>query len=147
MFAKGELLKRLNVAVLLAGGVLLVLGGLWFAQVNYDFLQGAERAPGEVVEVVAKRGVRGATLYYPVVRFRPRSRDEAVEFTAKPGLWPGLFEAGEVVAVAYRPAEPADAKIVSFWMLWFLPAVTVLFGLACIYAGLDIARRIAGRRA
>lgn len=143
MPAGGRLLKRLNAAVLLAGGAALVAGGVWFGYAHYDFLRDSERAPGQVVEVVAKRGVRGTTLYHPVVRYRLRSRDSDIEFTARPGLWPGLFEAGEAVTVAYRPDEPEAAKLVSFWMLWFLPAVMVLFGLACLYAGRDVLRKAA----
>lgn len=37
--------------------------------------------------------------------------------------------------MAYDPDDPDDARIVSFWMLWFLPGVMILFGLACLYAG------------
>jgi hypothetical protein len=76
------------------------------------------------------------------VRFRPDARGGTVTFKAKPGMWPTPFDVDDRVTVAYDPLDPDDARLVSFWMLWFLPLVTALVGGACVYAGHDTLRKI-----
>lgn len=114
---------------------MMALAGMWFTYAHYDFLQQSERSPGTVVEIISERGARGMPLLYPVVEFFPEDRDEEIVFRARPGLWPSPYEVGDHVLVAYDSIDPADAKIVSFWMLWFLPVVMMLFGGACVFAG------------
>ena len=80
-------------------------------------------------------------LYYPVVRYRPIGDAGETVFTAKPGLWPSPFDVGDAVTVAYEPADPEDAKIVSVWMLWFLPGAMLLLGIGCLIAGWNTAKK------
>lgn len=126
--------KLLQSAVLLLGGVALAITGPWFAVRNAQFLEHSERAKGVVVALSTQR-VRGTDLYRPIVHFSPGGEDAAVQFTAQPALWPSPFDVGDPVIVAYRETDPEDAKIVSFWMLWFLPLATCMFGCGCILAG------------
>jgi hypothetical protein len=126
---------RLSAVVLVAGGLALGLGGVGFILAHLAFLDTAERAPGEVVAIARERGARGMPLHFAIVRYRPRGSREPLEFKAKPGLWPSPFSVGDDVVVAYDPADPGHAKIVSFWTLWFLPAVMVVFGAVCVAAG------------
>lgn len=135
-------LKRLSAAFLTVGGVALFVAGLWFGISDFTFLRKADRAPGVVIEIVGKRGARGAMLYYPVVRFRPSGASTGIVFMAKPGLWPSPFDTGDRVVIAYHPNDPDDAKIVSFWMLWFLPGVMILSGMACFWAARDTFKKI-----
>ncbi len=131
-----NLKRRLTAGFLLVGGLALVLTGLWFVIVNADFLRHADTAPGTVINIVEKRGVRGTKLYHPIVRFRPRHDGTGITFEATPGFtWVSPFDVGDRVKVAYNEDDPEDAKIVSFWTLWFLPAVLVLFGAGCLFAG------------
>jgi len=126
---------RLSAAVLLVGGAALVLAGAWFGIGNVNFIQDAARAPGTVIDIVGERGVRG-TMYYPVVRYRPRRDGASVTFKAKPGLlWGSPFDVGERVTVAYDEGDPRDAKVVSFWTLWLMPACLILLGMGCLFAG------------
>ena len=74
-----------------------------------------------------------------MVRFQPLGRSTGIVFRAKPGLWPSPFDTGDRVVVAY---DPDDVRIVSFWMLWFLPGVTILFGLGCLLAARDTMKKI-----
>ncbi len=128
--------KRLfNAVILIGGGAIMALTGAWFTYAHYDFLQQSERSPGTVVEIISERGARGMPLLYPVVEFLPEDMTEEIVFRARPGLWPSPYEVGDPVLVAYEANDPTDAKIVSFWMLWFLPAVMILFGGACVLAG------------
>lgn len=117
------------------GGCCLIGTGVWFAAEATSFVDDARHSEGVVVRVVAERGARGSKLYHPVVQFRPANQTETIEFTADPGLWPGLHEAGDSVTVAYRLEEPMDARVESFWMLWFLPLICGLFGFLCLVAG------------
>jgi hypothetical protein len=133
-------MERLKSLVLTVGGLCLLATGGWFAADSVRFLDGAERAAGVVVRIVAKRGVRGAKLYHPVVRYQPGNGTVQVEFTARPGLFPAIFAAGDRVTVAFRAEDPDGARIVSFWMLWFLPLVCALLGAACLFAGWHTAR-------
>lgn len=112
----------------------MFVGGAGFTFVNANFLRNSARAEGLVIEVVGKRGARGMMLYYPVVRFRPAERDASVIFKARPGLWPSPFDVGDRVTVAYDARDPDRAKIVSFWMLWFLPGAMMMLGLGCLFA-------------
>jgi hypothetical protein len=142
-FVARKLKDRLTAAVLLACGLALVFGGVWLVIGNANFIRHAERAPGTVIKVVGERGVRG-TMYYPVVRYRPRRDGASVAFKAKPGLlWASPFDVGERVTVAYDEADPQDAKIVSFWTLWLMPASLMLFGAGCLLAGRHTLRKAA----
>ena len=74
-------------------------------------------------------------MYYPLVRYRPPPDGASITFKAKPGMWPSPFDVDDRVTVAYNEHDPEDAKIVSFWTLWFLPATLILFGAACLIGG------------
>jgi len=114
---------------------MMALAGAWFVDAHFSFLRQSDRSQGTVIEMISERGARGMTLLYPLVQFWPENADEQIVFRAQPGLWPSPFATGDVVTVAYNPDQPVDAKIISFWTLWFLPAVMILFGGACIFGG------------
>ena len=80
--------QRLKAAFLLAGGVVLIMIGVWLGVADLIFTQQASRASGVVTEIVGQRGARGMILYYPSVRFQPAGRPTGILFKAKPGLWP-----------------------------------------------------------
>lgn len=134
---------RLSAVVLLVGGIGLGIGGIYFVVVHVAFLDRARRGPGRVVAISKERGVRGMPLHFAIVRHRPDGSPAPLEFKAKPGLWPSPFSVGEEVVVAYDPAHPEDAKIVSFWTLWFLPGAMVALGVGCVIAGRSTWRRAA----
>ena len=113
----------------------VAVGGAWFVVESVMFLGATERAEGTVIALQKERGVRGSTLYFPLVRYRhPRVAEDMV-FKAKPGLWPSPFSAGDRVTVAYNRTDPADARILSFWTLWFLQGATLALGLGSVLAG------------
>ena len=112
----------------------MVSVGIFFAISHFKFIDSAEQTTGIVIEVVSKRTAKGTKLYHPIVRYQPKEYGSSIEFIAKPGLWSGLYTIGEEVIVAYHMDNPQEAKINSFWMMWFLPLITVLFGLMCLLA-------------
>ena len=116
-------------------GLGLGVGGGWFVYVNASFIADSQRAAGIVVRLDAKRGSKGMMLYHPVVAFRASREGRRVTFRSRTGLWPSAFEVGEKVTVANRPGDPGNAKIVSFWTLWFLPGCMIAIGMLALALG------------
>jgi len=120
---------------LLFGGIAMICVGAWFTISHIEFIRNSEQTSGVVVEIISKRSTKGTNLYHPIVRYRPTGYDSPIQFTAKPGLWSWLYKIGENVIVIYYLDRPYEAKIKSFWMLWFLPLILFLFGSMCSIAG------------
>jgi hypothetical protein len=126
--------------------VAAILGALatWNATALY---RTGLRIEGKVTEIRASRYtdqeevvLRGArewrrdverTTYAPIVRFTTAEGRE-IEFFGRGGSGTSYRE-GDIVTVAYDPAKPIDAHIVSFVDLW-LPAA-VAWGVAILFGG------------
>jgi hypothetical protein len=128
-------LTVIKALVLLLGGFILLGVGVYFTVSHVQFISSAEQTNGVIIEILSMRTSKGMTLYYPVVRYQPLACEGSVEFTTKIGLWSSLYMQGEEVTVVYHQNNPHDAKIKSFWMLWFLPLVITVFGLMCLFGG------------
>jgi len=127
--------SRIAAVFMIVAGITLAGAGTWFGAENMHFLAATERAKGVVIALHKGRGARGSTLYFPIVRYHPAGAADDVVFRSKPGLWPSPFAAGDRVSVAYDVADPASARVVSFWTLWLLPGATVVLGLGSVLAG------------
>ena len=119
----------------------MLAGGIWFAAQSMIFLDNAARTEGTVIAVKRKRGAKGMALDHPVVRFVPVETGETIEFRSPVGLRPTPFAEGDPVEVAYDREDPQQAKIDSFWTIWFVPLVLALFGVACLFAGTHTVRQ------
>jgi len=78
---------------------------------------------------------------HPAVVFTAPESGLTFPFKSQFGMWPSPFSVGEKVEVAYDPANPARARINSFWTIWFVPILITAFGLACLAAGYHTLRR------
>ena len=116
-------------------GIAMILGGVWICAGSSRFLAESDRAPGTVVSVVGDRGAKGTSLYHAIARYTPRSTMTPITFRDRTGFWPSPFRIGDAVTVAYRPATPAAARIVSFWTIWLLPALMTAFGFGVALGG------------
>jgi len=122
-----------------AFGVFLAAGLGLLAGSGYSFLHtraaisGAIPADGTVVDLIASTDSDGDTMYYPRVRFRTGTGD-VEEFVGGVGSKPAAFDVGEGVKVLYDPERPGDARIDTFFQLWFLPLL--LGGMGIIFAGI-----------
>jgi hypothetical protein len=116
-------------------GLGLAAAGGWFAYAHAAFLTDSQRATGTVVRLVAKRSAKGMTLYHPQVTFVAPQEGRPVTFRSRTGLWPSPFAVGDKVKVAFDPADPGTAKVVSFWTLWFLPGCMFGLGLLAVILG------------
>ena len=123
-------------AFLLAGGLAMFVGGIWYAREAAVFLETTQKTAGMVLELKRERGVRGMRQDHPIVRFIVSETGREAVFKSKVGLWPSPFEVGEAVEVAYNPDDPKQAEINSFWTIWLPPLGLMVFGLLCLGAGL-----------
>ena len=101
-----------------------------------------ESAPGRVVEIVHRREYVNEQdrvvddFYYPVVEYvSADGRPHTVHMTE--GSSVPQQEVGEEVTVLYNPERPLDARIKSFGssaLMWILPGITGILGLAFLVA-------------
>lgn len=133
--------KRWAGWLLLAGGLVLATAGGWFVIEGANFLERTARTHGTIVALMRERSAKGLKEDHPVVRFVPPETGKPVEFKSRFGMWPSPFAVAERVEVAYDPADPVQARINSFWTIWFIPILICAFGLACLAAGLQTLRR------
>jgi hypothetical protein len=101
-----------------------------------------ESAPGRVVEIVHRREYVNEQdrvaedYYYPVVEYiSADGRPHTVHMTE--GSSAPQHEIGDEVMVLYNPERPLDARIKSFGssaLMWILPGITGVLGLAFLVA-------------
>jgi hypothetical protein len=105
-----------------------------------------ERAQGRVVEIVHRREYVNEQdrvvqdYYFPVVQFVSQNgRRHTVHMTE--GSSVPLHEVGDEVTVLYNPERPLEARIQSFGsaaLMWVLPGITGILGLAFLGAVLAV---------
>lgn len=107
-----------------------------------------ESAPGRVVEIIERREYVNEQdrvvqdYYYPVVEYVSRDgRPHTVHMTE--GSSAPQHEVGDEVTVLYNPERPLEARIRSFGssaLMWALPAITGILGLAFLGAVIAVRR-------
>lgn len=119
-------------------GATMLLPGLYLLFTKAASFLGSQAAPGVVVEIQHRHGVKSGSneIAYPVVRFRAA---DGVEYTVEEtrgysGSQP--FQEGDSVTVRYAPSNPRQAMIATFFEIWGPAVLLTLFGLAFLGAGL-----------
>ena len=107
-----------------------------------------ENAPGRVVEIVKRREYVNEQdrvyqdYYYPVVEYvSADGRRHSVQMSE--GSSSPSHEVGDEVTVLYDPEHPLDARVKSFGssaLMWVLPGITGILGLAFLGAVLVVRR-------
>ena len=107
-----------------------------------------ENAPGRVVEIVKRREYVNEQdrvyqdYYFPVVEFvSADGRRHSVQMSE--GSSSPSQEVGDEVTVLYNPEHPLDARVKSFGssaLMWVLPGITGILGLAFLGAVLVVRR-------
>lgn len=121
-------------------GILAIVGGLFGLREHLTFLVSAEQAEAEVVSVETFDPTEGFTLYRPTLRYL--SIHTGLTAVAAETYRPTT--AGEVLSVAYDPANPGDVRLMDPRDRWILPLWMVAFGLITIVIGIRRARRAEG---
>jgi hypothetical protein len=142
-----------NVEKLIVGiftGIAVLLLGIAFVSSANAILKinREESAPGRVVEIIERREYVNEQdrvvqdYYYPVVDFVANDgRHHSVHMTE--GSSAPSYEVGDEVTVRYNPERPLDARIQSFGssaLMWVLPAITGILGLAFLGAVMAVRR-------
>ena len=107
-----------------------------------------ENAPGRVVEIVKRREYVNEQdrvyqdYYFPVVEFvSADGRRHSVQMSE--GSSSPSHEVGDEITVLYNPEHPLDARVKSFGssaLMWVLPGITGILGLAFLGAVLVVRR-------
>src|ERR1700754_5002277 len=108
---KGKLFALIGGIFGLVGVVMLGVGVAW--AVSAAALQAsAERTEGTVV-ALTERTARSSLskVWYPTVEYPVEGR--VYSFDSSFGTRPPAYAEGDTVSVAYNPADPADAQIVT----------------------------------
>jgi Protein of unknown function (DUF3592). len=110
------------------GPIFLLLGiifGLLAAVLalnSQQFLVGTVTTTGKIIRCANGNGAESACK--PVVRFTTPS-GQTVIFTST--FSSSTFSQGEELVVCYHPDDPANARIGTFFALWFLPVLFLCF--------------------
>jgi hypothetical protein len=132
------------------GGVAILLLLVAFVSAASSILKMTreESAPGRVVEIIERREYVNEQdrvvqdYYFPVVEFvSTDGRRHTVHMTEASSAPP--HEVGDDVTVLYNPERPLEARIQSFGssaLIWILPGITGILGLAFLGAVIAVRR-------
>ncbi len=99
---------------------------------TYNFIQKSKVTTGMVVDFVRQSSTdsdnRETYSYAPVVEFTTEDKQE-IRFTSSVSSNPPSYDVDDSVSVMYNPASPHDAKINSFFELWFGSIIAGFLGL------------------
>jgi hypothetical protein len=124
------------------GVILLGVGVAWTVSIAV-FLASAERTEGRVVALNERTSSGSRSIvWYPTVEYTVDGRVYSIDSSFASS--PPAYSVGEHVQVAYDPADPPDARIVSFGTN-YLPA-TLFGGLGVVFAPLGTVLFVMGRR-
>jgi hypothetical protein len=125
--------------------MLLIAGIASFT--NVTKIANERSADGTVVDMVMRyaydendRSRVVGEVYYPVVRFTADDGHRR-DVHLSEGSYPPAYEIGDPVTVRYDPQHPLDARIDSSGstlLMWILPAITGVLGLAFLGAVLAV---------
>lgn len=151
---------KLFLAIFLGIAALMLLIAVISAVGAFRRLAREVSAPAQVVDITI-RGSRDREtgVYneyaYPTVAFTLPGGDERIVPLGE-GSWPPAYAEGDTVTVLYDPQRPNSARIQSFasnLLLWLLPGITLVVGLAFLGAallfsgGTPLRMRLRGRMA
>lgn len=103
-------------------------------------------SPGRVVDMIERRQYVNEQdriveeFYYPVIDYVSSDGKRHVVQLSE-GSNPASYEIGDEVTVLYEPEDPLDARIKSFEssaLMWVLPAITGILGIAFLVAVLTV---------
>ena len=98
-------------------GIGMLVGAFVIYKNTSAFLAEASKTEGTVIDLAQSRSSDSIT-YKPVVRFIDQN-GRATEFVSTTGSNPPSYSKGQKVEVLYRPTASEDARINSFFSLWF----------------------------
>jgi hypothetical protein len=117
-------------------GAALLIGAVTSYNNVSGFLKDAVSVQGTVVKMVRSSG-GDSTTYKPIVAFVV-SEGHAVQITSNVGSNPPAYSVGDSIEVLYPPETPQDARINSFFDLWWATVFMVSMGAPLFIIGVVI---------
>lgn len=143
---KGPAVEKVILTVFtgIAALMLLIAGVASFF--NIQKINHEESAPGKVVDMISRREYVNEQdrvvqeYYYPVIEYiSADGKRHSVQLNE--GSSSPEYEKGDEVTVLYNPDRPLDARIKSFGsaaLMWILPGITGILGIAFLGAVLAV---------
>lgn len=112
------------------GGVsVLMLGLSLFLILNTrSFLNNAETARGEVIDLMSSYDDEGDVTYAPIVTYTTLEGKTLIHVGSNYS-YPAAYDKGEIIDVYYNPEEPKDVRLPRFFSLWGGALITGILGL------------------
>src|SRR4030067_2203898 len=110
-----------KIFLIIVGSFLLILF-IYLTGKTILFLKNSEKAKGRIIELV--RSDNGKGKHTPVVKFKVPSGEKVSFRTSSSST---SYYEGQEVTVLYDAKFPEDAKIKSFFELWFAPVMLLIF--------------------
>ena len=137
------------IPLVLLGISAVLLGKGWSHwQASSELVASTEPAEGTIVRMApyigGKLGKGSALVYFPVVRFKPKTGEEVV-FEHQESRRADHFKPGDKVPVRYHPDEPQKAVIANFASLWSIATIYLVSGgLLLLFGGWFLRRAVRG---
>lgn len=116
-----------------AVGLGMLMGAVRVHNHTASFVSRASRAQGIVTAMVPQRSTDNSISYRPIVRFQ--HGEQQIQFSESVSSNPPAYDVGQSVPVLYLESNPYDAKIDSFWSLWFLTTLLSAMGTIFLAVG------------
>jgi len=102
--------------------IILLSVAYYYGHTSWALSQHGASVDGTVVALHESRATSDSGVTYaPVVRYDVGGR--TYTFTSSNSSDPPAYKVGERVALRYDPADPARARIDSWWELWLMPVM------------------------
>lgn len=117
-------------------GLGVLVGDFFMVSGNLSFLNNSLKADGNVVRIVQSRSSdNGNFMYSPEISFTD-ALGQTITFDSNISSSVSTYQVGEKVSVLYNKNNPQDAKINTFFQLWFGPILMTFLGAIFFIVGL-----------
>lgn len=124
----------ISVASLLIG-VGILIADIFVIKGTISFISGSEKAKGEVISLIKSRSSDDITIFSPEVSFTDATGKKII-FLSKISKNVFKYDIGEKVEVLYSKHNSQNAKINTFFQLWFDVIILSVVGMFFFLIGL-----------
>ena len=118
-------------------GAGLLVGDFYMIKSTTAFLSDSEKIEGVVTNIISSRSSDGDIMYSPEVTFTDAS-NKNVTFKSNISSTVAGYTVGEKVPVIYNKSNSQNAKINTFFQLWFGVIIMSILGVIFFLVGLGI---------
>ena len=118
-------------------GLFILVGDFYVTRGMLSFLSLSTRTDGKVTSIVQGRSSKGQYMYSPEISFTD-AEGKILSFTSNLSTNSPNYKVGEAVSVLYNKDNHQDAKINTFFQLWFGTIVLSILGVVFFVIGLFV---------